>query len=141
MRAGQEGRGQGGARARPRGEVGDRAACARPSRERRGRAPAKRSRTEGGERAGREREEGERKKKREKKENGKKWEKERKRRGERNKERKRERGGASASALIAAAVGHAWRLGARERDARVEGKNRVLDTGVGTSFSGIGRSE
>ena len=41
--------------------------------------------------------------------------------GERNKERKRERG-ASASAPIAAAVGHAWRPGARERDARVEGK-------------------
>ena len=56
--------------------------------------------------------------------------------GEREIKRERERGGASASALIAAAVGHAWRLGARERDARVEGKNRVLDTGVGTSFFG-----
>ena len=55
-----------------------------------------------------------------------KWEKEKKKEkkekgGERNKERKRGRG-ASASAPIAAAVCHAWRPGARERDARVEGK-------------------
>ena len=67
-------------------------------------------------------------------------EKEKEKGGEREIKRERERGG-SASALIAAAIGHAWRQGARERDARVEGKNRVLDTGVGTSFSGIGRSE
>ena len=53
---------------------------------------------------------------------GKRKEKEKKEKGgERNKERKRGRG-ASASAPIAAAVGHAWRPGARERDARVEGK-------------------
>jgi len=69
------------------------------------------------------------------KENGKKKKRKRKKEG-REIKRERERGGASSSALIAAAVGHAWRLGARERDARVEGKNRVLDTGVGTSFFG-----
>jgi len=86
-----------------------------------------------GRRSGAEREEGSsargRRKEREKREGegkekkmGKRKEKEKKEKGgERNKERKRGRG-ASASAPIAAAVGHAWRPGARERDARVEGK-------------------
>jgi hypothetical protein len=59
--------------------------------------------------------------------------KEKKREGEK---KEGERGiRAGITALIAEPVGHAWRLGVRERDAR------VLDTGVGTSFSGIGRSE
>ena len=53
-----------------------------------------------------------------KKKNGKK--KKRKKEG-REIKRERERG-AGASAPIAAAVGHTWRPGARERDARVEGK-------------------
>ena len=79
------------------------------------RSGAGRVEREGAERAGRrereregeekEKEKGNEKKKRERKEKG----------GERNKERKRER--TSPSALIAAAVGHAWRP-----DARVEGK-------------------
>ena len=66
----------------------------------------------------------ERERKGEGKEKKRKWEKERekKRKKEgRGIKRERERG-ASASAPIAAAVGHAWRPGARERDARVEGK-------------------
>ena len=70
-----------------------------------------------------ERREGGRWKERKRKRKWEKEKKERKRRGE--KERKRERG-ASASAPIAEAVGHAWRPGARERDARVGGK-----TGMG----------
>ena len=82
-----------------------------------GRGPGVRGREE---RKGREGGGKEREKKRKKM--GKRKEKEKKEKGgERNKERKRGRG-ASASAPIAAAVGHAWRPGARERDARVEGK-------------------
>jgi len=68
-----------------------------------------------------EREGKEGKRKRNRKEEKKEKKKKKKEGRERNKERKRGRG-ASASAPIAAAVGHAWRPGARERDARVEGK-------------------
>ena len=61
-------------------------------------------------------------------------EKKRKKEGERKgKKREREREiRAGITALIAEPVGHAWRPGARECDARVEEKNRVSDTGVGS---------
>ena len=62
----------------------------------------------------------EREKKKKKKKLGKRKRRKRKKEG-REIKRERERG-ASASAPIAAAVGHAWCPGARERDARVEGK-------------------
>ena len=78
---------------------------------------------------GERREEGrgkEREKKRKEKENGKK-EKKKKRRGERREKGEREGGiRAGITALIAEPVGHAWRPGARERDARARG-----ETGMG----------
>ena len=67
-----------------------------------------------------EREEGRREKRKEKE----KWEKEKKKK-RRGKRREKERGRefrAGITALIAEPVGHAWRPGARERDARVEEK-------------------
>ena len=68
----------------------------------------------------REKREGEKRK--EKEENGKKKRK-RKRRGKRREKGERERGiRAGNTAPIAEPVGHAWRPGARERDARVEEK-------------------
>ena len=97
----------------------------RGERERRGEG-AGQARGRGGRR---EKREGEKRK--EKEENGKKKRK-RKRRGKRREKGERERGiRAGITAPIAEPVVHAWRLGARERDARVE-KNRVLDTGVGS---------
>ena len=60
-------------------------------------------------------------KKRKEKENGKK--KKKKKRREKRRKKKREGGiRAGITALIAEPVGHAWRQGARGRDARVEGK-------------------
>ena len=90
----------------------------RGERERRGRRGQAR-------RVGERREEGrgkEREKKRKEKENGKK-KRERKRRGKRREKGERERGiRAGITAPIAEPVGHAWRPGARECDARVEEK-------------------
>jgi len=85
-----------------------------------GRGPGARGREE---RKERERGSGkEREKKRKEKENGKK-KKKKKRRGERREKGEREGGiRAGITALIAEPVGHAWRPGARERDAQVEGK-------------------
>ena len=69
-----------------------------------------------------EREKREGEKRKEKEENGKKKRK-RKRRGKRREKGEREREiRAGVTALIAEPVGHAWRPGARERDAQVEGK-------------------
>ena len=80
----------------------------------RARARRARQRREEGERRGKERKE------RKKKKMGKRKEK-RKRRGKRREKGERERGiRAGITALIAEPVGHAWRPGARERDARVE---------------------
>ena len=89
-----------------------------------GRGPGARGREE---RKERERGRGkEREKKRKEKENGKK-EKKKKRRGERREKGEREGGiRAGITALIAEPVGHAWRPGARERDARARG-----ETGMG----------
>ena len=75
---------------------------------------------------GRRREEGEGRRKERKggkeKKRERKWEKE-KEKEEKEKEKKREGGiRAGITALIAEPVGHAWRPGARERDARVEEK-------------------
>ena len=65
----------------------------------------------------------ERERKGEGKEKKKKMGKRKEKRKKEGREIKREREkGAGASAPIAAAVGHAWRPGAHERDARVEGK-------------------
>ena len=78
---------------------------------------------------GRRREEGEGRRKERKggkeKKRERKWEKEKEkeRRGERREKGEREGGiRAGITALIAEPVGHAWRPGARERDAQVEGK-------------------
>jgi len=94
-----------------------------------GRGPGARQRR----RKEREEREGEGKKRKERrKENGKKKRKG-KRRGKEKEKREREREiRAGITALIAEPVGHAWRPGARECDARVEEKNRVSDTGVGS---------
>jgi len=108
--------GRAGRAARP--ELGPRAACPGGERGRvsRGRGEgAGQARGRGGRR---EKREGEKRK--EKEENGKKKRK-RKRRGKRREKGERERGiRAGITAPIAEPVGHAWRPGARERDARVE---------------------
>ena len=126
--------GRAGRAARP--ELGPRAACpggerGRVSRGRGEGAGQARGRGEGKkERRGKERE---KKRKERRKENGKRKEKEKEEGREKGKRRERERGiRAGITALIAEPVGHAWRPGARERDARVEEKNRVSDTGVGS---------
>ena len=81
---------------------------------------------------GRRREEGEGKEKKKKKENGK---EKRKRRGEKREKGERERFAVIPPVATATPVGHA-RLSrpraAARHDARVERKNRVLDTGVGS---------
>jgi len=90
---------------------------ARPSRAEQGKGPGRCSAT-----FGKEGEEG--RKEREKKKRKRKWEKEKKKK-RRGKRREKERGRefrAGITALIAEPVGHAWRPGARERDARVEEK-------------------
>ena len=108
--------GRAGRAARP--ELGPRAACPGGERGRvsRGRGEgAGQARGRGGRR---EKREGEKRKENE--ENGKKKRK-RKRRGKRREKGERERGiRAGITAPIAEPVGHAWRPGARERDARVE---------------------
>ena len=88
-----------------------------------GRARARRAAEEEGERRGKgERKERKGGKERKEKENGKK-KKKKKSRGERREKGEREGGiRAGITALIAEPVGHAWRPGARERDAQVEGK-------------------
>ena len=95
----------------------------------RGRGPGRCSATlgkEGGEgrkERGEEKKEKEEKKRKEK-ENGKKKKKKKKE----GKEKGKREGGevrAGITALIAEPVGHAWRPGARERDAQVEGKQGV----------------
>ena len=103
------------------------------------RSGAGRVEREGAERAGRrereregeekEKEKGNEKKKRERKEKG----------GERNKERKRER--TSASALIAAAVGHAWcRPRATRRPRAKQGDGTAGDLDIGSVPRGIRKS-
>jgi hypothetical protein len=102
------------------------------------RSGAGRVEREGAERAGRrereregeekEKEKGNEKKKRERKEKG----------GERNKERKRER--TSASALIAAAVGHAWCRPRATRRPRANRGGTAEYLGVGSVPRGIGKS-
>ena len=115
--------GRAGRAARP--ELGPRAACpggerGRVSRGRGEGAGQARGRGEGKkERRGKERE---KKRKERRKENGKRKEKE-KGGGKKRKKREREREiRAGITALIAEPVGHAWRPGARECDARVEEK-------------------
>ena len=115
--------GRAGRAARP--ELGPRAACpggerGRVSRGRGEGAGQARGRGEGKkERRGKERE---KKRKERRKENGKKKRKG-KRRGKEKEKREREREiRAGITALIAEPVGHAWRPGARECDARVEEK-------------------
>ena len=72
------------------------------------------------ERRGKERE---KKRKERRKENGKKRKEKEKGGGKKREKGERERGiRAGITALIAEPVGHAWRPGARERDAQVEGK-------------------
>ena len=64
---------------------------------------------------------------------GKRKEKEKEKGGKKREKGERERGiRAGITAPLAEPVGHAWRPGARECDARVEEKNRVSDTGVGS---------
>ena len=122
-------RGVGGARAGGRARQGWRGVRGR-GRERGG--PSARGRRK---ERGRERE-GERKEKRKRK--WKKEKKERKRRGE--KERKRERG-ASASAPIAAAVGHAWcRSRVTRRPRAKQGDGTAEDLDIGSVPRGIGKS-
>jgi len=84
-----------------------------------GRRPGARGREERKEREG----EGRREKRKEKRKKMGKRKRKRKRRGERREKGEREGGiRAGITALIAEPVGHAWRPGARERDAQVEGK-------------------
>ena len=77
----------------------------------------------GAEHARRKRGEGRREKRKEKRKKMGKRKRKRKRRGERREKGERKGGiRAGITALIAEPVGHAWRPGARERDAQVEGK-------------------
>ena len=94
---------------------------------------------------GRRREEGEGRRKerkggKEKKREGKR-EKEKEKEGK-EKEKKREGGiRAGITALIAGPVGHAWRPGARERDAQVEGKQGWDSGRFGCRFGSSGYRE
>ena len=122
--AGRAGRERGAAQGGSRGEGGGGAdePCGAGEGGRAGALPRSGRREEKGGRRG----EKKRKKRRKRKEKRKKMGKrKRKRRGKR---REKERGRevrAGITALIAEPVGHAWRPGARERDAQVEGKQGV----------------